>query len=565
MFGSGWEGEPAGPRGTTAGATAVGIAGAWTSAVAAALLAVSGATAQEPAPAPADSVDRVAPSEAGAGVPIGAATPSGELDREALLGLWSRSYYPGRSGDILLVLEPDRMVTAPGVPFMHGSPWDHDARVPLILYGPAHVRQGVYEAAAGHQDIGATLERLLGLPRRPTTTGRALSEALVGGRAPRVIVVLVLDGFRPDYLERYAEETPTLGDLAARGAWFPRARAAALPTATAVAHATLMTGSDPALHGITGNSLYDPVRGSSASAYEGASAKNVMVLTLADRWSAATGGRAVIAAQGGTFYPAVALAGHGACTFGGRPVIVAFFGSSTGGWGTNSECYTLPDYLRDDDIRTLLATAAAEEGGEAASPSGARSLAHVFPRFEGDATVEILEGEPFGEDEVTDLLLVNHKATDYIGHAHGPGSDQTRTAVAEVDRQVARIVTALEAKAGPEGFILVLTADHGMPDEPGEEGRHGHEEIAAALNARFDPQGTGIVLHYEGADNQLYVDRARLAELGVATAEVAAFLEGLPWFRHAFTEAEVAAAAARAAAAGPEPRREGAGPTGSEP
>lgn len=516
------------------------IAGAW---IAAALLLVAGsATAQEEGKPP-EAEGREAP-----------AAPADSVDperREALLRLWARSYFPGRSGDIFLIPAEGEIVTAPGVPFMHGSPWDYDVRVPLILYGPGHVVAGARDRVASHQDLGATLETLLGLPRLATTTGRPLSEALAeraGAEPPRTIVVLVLDGFRPDYLERYAEETPALRDLTERGARFPQARARALPTATAVSHTTLVTASDPALHGITGNTLYDRARGEALSAFEGASAANVMVLTLADRWSARTSGRAVIAAQGGTFYPAAALAGHGTCIFGGRPVTVAYFDSRTGSWNSNQDCYTLPGYLLDQNIQTLLAETAAETEREA-PPSGARRLTEVLPRFEGDATVEILETEAFGEDEVTDLLLVNHKAIDYVGHAHGPGSREMRQAVADVDRQVGRLVGALDERVGEGRYVLIVTADHGMPEEPGEERRHVYEEVVAEVNARFDPEGSGIVLHYDGADNQIYLDDGRMEELAVEPAAVARFLEGLPVFFAAFTEEEVRRAVDASAAA----------------
>lgn len=508
---------------------------AWIAAAIAAgsLWAGGSASAQEAAPTTRD--ERPVPEAHGA--PAAGPAALDPEEREALLRLWVRSYFPGRSGDLLLVPARGEVVTAPDVPFMHGSPWDYDARVPLVLYGPGHVVPGVRETAAGHQDIGATIEALLGLPSRPGAAGRPLSGAVSAAEAPpRAIVLLVLDGFRPDYLERYVEETPTLRGLSETGAWFPRARATVLPTATAVSHTTLVTAAYPSLHGIVGNTLYDRARGKAQSAYEGASAENVMALTLTDRWSAHTSGRAVIAAQGGTFYPAAALAGHGSCVFGGRPLVMAYFDSRTGGWNSNQECFRLPGYLLDQNIQTLLTGV---EGDSVAEASGARRLAEVFPRFEGEATVEILEMEAFGEDEVADLLFVNHKAIDYIGHAHGPGSEEMRQAVAEVDRQVGRLVEALDREVGEGGYVLIVTSDHGMPEEPAEEGRHVYEAIIAEVNARFDPEGDGIVLHYDGADNQVYLDTARLEELGVEPAAVARFLEGLSVFHAAFTEAEV--------------------------
>lgn len=486
-------------------------------------------------------------------VPLGMAAEAlaQQPERAKLLRVWARSYYPGRSGDLLLVPEEGRFVTVEGLSFMHGSPWDYDARIPIVLYGPGHVKPGVYEAAAGHREIGATLEALLGLPRAPTTTGRVLDEALEARdedeeedeAGPRAIVLLVLDGFGLDYLERYPEETPNLRLLTQRGAWFPNARVDVLPTATSVSHATLVTGAEPALHGITGNLPYDRGRGEAANAFEGATADNLIVPTLTERWAAWTHGRAVVVAQGGTYYPAAALAGRGGCGFGGLRVVMAYFDGRSGGWNSNQDCYRFPGYLIDQNIQILLVEAAEAEE-EPADASANHRFAEALPRFEGDATAEILQMEPFGEDAVTDLLFVNHKATDRIGHAYGPGSEQLRWVVAEVDRQVARLLELLEERVGAGSYVFMVTADHGMPEEPDTEGRGSRDAVVSQVNGRFDPDGTGIVLHYDPADNQVYLDRARLEELELGSAEVAAFIEELPFFRFAFTEHEVRRAVA---------------------
>lgn len=476
-------------------------------------------------------------------------------DRDGFLEMWARSYFPGRSGDIMLVPGDGVILTVSGTPFMHGSPWEYDTRIPLIFFGPGQVRPGRYPEAASHEDVAATLATVLGLPRRPAATGRVLREILpvrgadgAGGGAPgaggppRVIALLVLDAFRADYVERYPKETATLRRLAERGALFPQAGVDYLPTVTAVAHTTLATGTWPSVHGIVGNVLFDRSAGKSKSAYRGMSAEDVRALSLADRWEAWTEGRAVIAVQAGTFYPAAALAGHGGCLLGGHPFLATYFDSRSGGWTTNSECYVLPEYLTDQRIQEL---AGGSGVGEAPRPSALRRDPTVFPRFEAAATLEMVEREPFGTDEVADLLLVNLKATDYVAHRYGPESPESRRAVAEVDRQVALIVEALEAKAGPGGLLLVVTADHGMPPEPEPGGRHLVGELVSSLDRHFDPGGEGIVDHFSAADNQVYLDHERLAALGRSVEEVARYAEGLPYVFAAYPEGEVRKAAAR--------------------
>ncbi|MFQ5690417.1 MAG: alkaline phosphatase family protein [Gemmatimonadota bacterium] len=466
------------------------------------------------------------------------------LEREDFLSEWARSFFPGRSGDIMFVPERGEIFTTagdPNHPFQHGTPWDYDARIPVVLYGPGHIRQGTYRGAVSLQDVGATMAHLVGLSPRPTTTGRVLEEALLpGATPPRVLVLLMLDGFRADYADRYADQTTALRRLRSRGAYFEEARLNYLPTVTAVAHTTVSTATDPAIHGITDNSLFDRARGRGTNALAGASARNVMVLTLTDRWQVATEGRAVMAAQGGTYYAAAALAGHGGCLFDERPWFLSYYDARTGGWATNPDCYRLPEVIEGRTVDGVWEpTGGVWLGHQVGNRSEVRRSA-LFASFEGDAVVDVLRALPFGEDEVTDLFLVNLKTTDYVGHKYGPFSPEIRDAVAAVDRQVGRVVEALRERAGPEGFVLVISADHGMEPEPrAPHARRDLKDVVRLVNRRFDPEGKGVVRYYPYAGKQLFLDRGRLASLGVSPEAVARYLEGLPYIRAAFTAREV--------------------------
>ncbi|MEC8952055.1 MAG: hypothetical protein VYB87_02790, partial [Acidobacteriota bacterium] len=66
--------------------------------------------------------------------------------KQQFLEMFARAYYPGRSGQIMLVPERGNVLLEPDDPFyrfMHGSPWDYDVEVPLILHGQGYIRQGV--------------------------------------------------------------------------------------------------------------------------------------------------------------------------------------------------------------------------------------------------------------------------------------------------------------------------------------------------------------------------------------------------------------------------------------
>jgi hypothetical protein len=460
--------------------------------------------------------------------------------------MWAHSFYPGRSGDIMLVPREGDILTSEIDPFMHGSPWGYDTQLPMILYGPGRIRSGRHAATASHQDLGATLVSILGLTRRPDATGSALEVALLAASSPpKVVAVFVLDAFRYDFLERYADRLPHLVTMREGGASF-EGRVTVLPTATAVSHTTLSTATDPRIHGITGNRVYDPGSGRRVDPFDDAYPGNLMALTVADRWGTATAGRAVIASLGGRDYPATALAGHGRCLVGGRVMVLAYLSSRTGAWSSNPECFRLPEYMAGlgstDAVARIYQLL---EAGASPQDSAAVAAATELARFEGAGVQALLRGEPFGVDSITDLLLVNLKVADHVGHVFGPFSGAEEAAITELDRQIGEILAILEDKAGPGNYIVAITSDHGMPDEPvGPDRRHIHVELIGEINRRFDPDGPGVVLALGGADSQIYLDHERLAELGLSTADVAAHLEKLPFIHAAYTADEVEAAGA---------------------
>jgi arylsulfatase A-like enzyme len=128
--------------------------------------------------------------------------------------MFARSYFPGRTGQLLIVPREGDFITRPDpdVPYMHGSPWAYDVAIPLIFVGPA-VRAGTYSMPAVQQDVAPTLAAALGVHMPPTSTGRVLPVLKTDMARPRVVVLIVLDGMRRDYFDRYATLIPTLTTL----------------------------------------------------------------------------------------------------------------------------------------------------------------------------------------------------------------------------------------------------------------------------------------------------------------------------------------------------------------
>src|SRR5258708_7427086 len=154
-----------------------------------------------------------------------------------------------RDGDFMTRPDPD-------VAYMHGSPWEYDVSIPLMFVGPA-VTAGVYSTPSAQQDVAPTLAAALGVSMPPTATGHVLPVLRSGFARPRVVMLIVLDGMRRDYFDRYADAMPTLTAIRQHSAWFNQARVNFLPTNTAVGHSTISTRTDPGVHGITGISVYD--------------------------------------------------------------------------------------------------------------------------------------------------------------------------------------------------------------------------------------------------------------------------------------------------------------------
>jgi arylsulfatase A-like enzyme len=100
---------------------------------------------------------------------------SGRLPSDPLFQRVRRSYFSGRTGDVLLVQKPYYVSndTTTG----HGSPYNYDSNVPVILWGPFFT-PGRYSSAASPADIAPTLAWILHITRPSSAIGRVLSEAL---------------------------------------------------------------------------------------------------------------------------------------------------------------------------------------------------------------------------------------------------------------------------------------------------------------------------------------------------------------------------------------------------
>jgi hypothetical protein len=490
---------------------------------------VSGEQVKQPPEREARGIRRPAPPDSAA--------------RRRFLAMFARAYFPGRTGQLLIVPREGDFITRPdpNVEYMHGSPWSYDVSIPLMFAGPA-VRTGVFSVPASQQDVAPTLAASLGVQMPPTATGRVLPVFRTGFGRPRVVMLIVLDGMRRDYFDRYASSMPALTALRQHSAWFTQAQVNFVPTNTAVGHSTISTGTDPRVHGITGVSVYDRTHARRLDLFAGGEPRDLMALTLSDVWQLATAGRAIVLAQGSIDRAATPLAGHGACQLNGNPVVLASYDQQTGHWTTNPKCFRLPSYLNDRSASALWQAFGEWMSHRIDSAAAVRHSA-LFPAFEADAMTAMIEREPVGADDVADLILLNYKGADFVGHKYGPDSSELRVTLGEMDRHLTRMLRAMEAKVG-NNYLLALTADHGMPSEPSSpDRRHFAQSIVDLLHQRFDPEAKQLITSFEPENSQMFVDEDRLSALHLTLRDLAHFLESQPFVFAVFTHDDVRLAA----------------------
>ena len=127
-----------------------------------------------------------------------------QATQQRFLNMFARSYFPGRTGQLLIVPREGDFITRhdQDVPYMHGSPWAYDVAIPLMFVGPT-VRVGTYSMPAVQQDVAPTLAAALGVHMPPTSTGRILPVLKTGMARARVVVLIGSVRFYPG-----ADENP---------------------------------------------------------------------------------------------------------------------------------------------------------------------------------------------------------------------------------------------------------------------------------------------------------------------------------------------------------------------
>jgi predicted AlkP superfamily pyrophosphatase or phosphodiesterase len=311
---------------------------------------------------------------------------------------------------------------------------------------------------------------------------------------PKLVVVIVIDQFRGDYLERYRDQFGEGGFrvFLDRGAYFTDCNYDYANSRTAPGHATLFTGSYTSGHGIVANEWWDPAKKKRVTSVEddktklvgtgktgpGASPHNLTNDTLGDELKLATGGKARVFAISLKDRAAVFPAG-----FSGDAAY--WIDPKSGDWITSTYYRPdLPEWVRnfngshraqkfwnrewkDSDGNTLGSTA--PRNGKDGTPAGFYEVVGSTP-FADDYQLqfakELVLYEKLGAGAATDLLVISLSANDILGHQVGPDSPQMRSMALELDTSLAEFFGFLGHQIGMANVWMALSADHGIAPSP---------------------------------------------------------------------------------------------------
>lgn len=321
--------------------------------------------------------------------------------------------------------------------------------------------------------------------QRPSSVRRPAS-------APTLLIVISVDGMRPDYFQRFgAQLTGGLARLYSRGAVFTNAFQDHAITETAPGHATTLSGRFPASTGIISNEpgVHDPSVKLIDAKGPGASPSAFRGTTLVD-W--------LVARDARTKVLSVSRKDRAAILPIGRSKQHVYWYASDGTFTTSTYYRSqLPQWVKAFNDRKLAASYAGkawtpllgadsysepdsvpyENGGEAftfphVAPTEVSLVTAVLGSFPwiDDVTLALaLDGARqlrLGAGPQTDVLAISLSATDGIGHLYGPDSREMHDQILRLDRNLGTFLDSVTALRGSRNVVVALTADHGMQSYP---------------------------------------------------------------------------------------------------
>jgi predicted AlkP superfamily pyrophosphatase or phosphodiesterase len=383
---------------------------------------------------------------------------------------------------------------------------------------------------------------------------------------PALVVGIVVDQMRYDYLYKYADRYSNNGlkRLMREGMNCQDNHYNYAPTVTAAGHASVYTGTVPAVHGIVGNEWTDVASGKKVYCTDDSTVSTVGTtgktgfMSPKNLWTSTITDQLKLSQNFKSKTIAIALKDRGAILPGGHAADGAYwYDSKEGRWITSSfYMQSLPRWVQAFNAEqraqkytkagwnTLYPIQTYTQSGPDDSPYESKmagETAPVFPHtLQGGNPLELIRTSPYGntltkdfaiqamteeklgKNGTTDFLAVSFSSTDYVGHSFGPQSIELEDTYLRLDQDIAEILTYLDKNYGKDQVLVFLTADHAVAEVPGYLNSHkmpggvfdrvkAMSDIKKATQEAFG-QSDLIV----GEDNsQLYFNKAVMAKMNI--------------------------------------------------
>jgi predicted AlkP superfamily pyrophosphatase or phosphodiesterase len=388
---------------------------------------------------------------------------------------------------------------------------------------------------------------------------------------PALVVGIVVDQMRYEYLYKYADRYSNNGlkRLIREGMNCQDNHYNYAPTVTAAGHASVYTGTVPAVHGIVGNEWTDVATGKKVYCTDDSTVSTVGTtgktgfMSPKNMWTSTITDQLKLAQNFKSKTIAIALKDRGAILPGGHSADGAYwYDSKEGRWITSSfYMQSLPKWVQAFNAEqraqkytkagwnTLYPIQTYTISGPDDSPYESKmagETAPVFPHtLQGGNPLELIRTSPYGntltkdfaiqamteeklgKNGTTDFLAVSFSSTDYVGHSFGPQSVELEDTYLRLDQDIAEILTYLDKNYGKDQVLVFLTADHAVAEIPGYLNSHKmpggvFDRVKAMADIKKVTQETfGQSDLIIGEDNsQLYFNKLALAKMNIDRAKL---------------------------------------------
>lgn len=410
---------------------------------------------------------------------------------------------------------------------------------------------------------------------------------------PKLVVGIVVDQMRYDYIYRYWDKYSATGfkRLINEGFFCKNANYNYVPTYTAPGHASIYTGTTPAVNGIIANDWFDRtigkriycvtdnrVTGIGTKEEEGKrSPENLMTTTITDELRLATNMKSKVIA--------IALKDRSAILPGGHLANASYWYDGSNGSFISSSYYMkeLPRWTQEfnnrklakrylsEDWKTMLPIDEYTESlqddyayetklqGES-KPVFPHHLPDLVKNNDGlnlirltpfgnsllkDFAIEMITSENMGKSTVTDFMAISFSSTDYVGHTYGPNSIETEDTYLRLDKDISELLDFINTQVGKNNALVFLTADHGGMQIPAylqelniPAGYINEAQLADSLKKYLNKEyGNPLVQDYY--NQAVYLDHKVIADKKISLQEVqgkvATFLLTFPKINEAIT------------------------------